>query len=411
MVRRLTLSSSLSRLGTETAYAVSEEAKAHAAAGNKVYSMHIGDLNFPTPQCIKDAANGALEEGKTGYCPAGGIPALRSALAQYISGTRGVNYGPENVSVQPGGKPVIGKFLAAVLEEGDEVLYPSPGYPIYESQIEYLGGVGVPYGYVDGPDGFSLDLDVLESKFTDKTKVFIFNNYANPVGYAASEDELARVAAMAVANDVWVLSDEAYWNVVYDLEAKSVAAQPGMEERTVILFTCSKSWAMTGWRCGAAVGPERIISAITKFNTNAEACTTHFVQAAAVSALTDPAAMEDCKKIVATLKERRDALVPAVNAIPGWSCHLPPSTFYLFIDVTDAMAAMGLALTDLETFRQTLLRDTGVSFCTRAHFGRITPGEDKAYVRFAYSGIEADTAVEACSVLKQYFENLPSTSS
>ncbi|KNC55606.1 aspartate aminotransferase [Thecamonas trahens ATCC 50062] len=402
----LQLSSSLGKLGTETAYAVALEAKALIAEGKKVYPMHIGDLNFSTPACIKDAARKALDDGKTGYCPAAGIPPLREALAKHISSTRGVSYGPNNVSVQPGGKPVIGKFLAAVLEEGDEVLYPSPGYPIYESQISYLGGKCVPYGFVDGPDGFSLDLDALEAKFSDKTKVLIFNNYANPVGYAASEEELERLARMAVAHNVWVLSDEAYWNVVYDIEAKSIASQPGMAERTVILFTCSKSWAMTGWRCGAAIGPESVIKAITKFNTNAEACTTHFVQYAAAEALSNPAAMEDCRAIVATLKERRDALVPAINAIPGWKCHMPTSTFYLFINVTEAMAKMGMGVADLEAFRQRILADTGVSFTTREHFGRTIDGESDCYIRFAYSGIDADVAVEACGVLKDYFEAL-----
>eukprot|EP00300_Choanocystis_sp_HF-7_P023616 c2426_g1_i1.p1 GENE.c2426_g1_i1~~c2426_g1_i1.p1 ORF type:complete len:412 (-),score=85.08 c2426_g1_i1:767-2002(-) len=398
---KLSLSSTLSRLGTETAYAVAAEARALAATGKKIYPLHIGDLNFPTPACIKEALGRSLDANQTGYCAAAGIQELRDAMAAYISRSRGVEYSAANVSIQPGGKPVIGKFFAAVCEVGDEIIYPSPGYPIYESQCDYIGCVGRTYAPIELDGQYAYDLSAIRALFTSKTKVFVFNNYANPVGISVSPEQMAEIARLCVEHDVWVLADEAYWDILYDIEPRSIVTLPGMLERTVILHTCSKSWSMTGWRLGAAVGPERVVSAISKFNSNAEACTTHFVQWAGIAALTDPRARADCVAMVAELKRRRDALVPAINQIPGFWCPLPTSTFYLWIKVTDAVRALGLG-SDVEAFRKLVLAETGVSFCSREHFGVHRPGETDTFIRFAYSGISTELALEGLEVLKAF---------
>ena len=279
------LAERLKNLGTETAFAVSEAAAAWKAQGNKIYPFHLGDINIPTPANIVVAQNQAIAEGKTGYAPAAGIPPLRDALAAVVGEQRGMRLAAENVAVQPGGKPVVTKFIQAVMEPGDEVLYPNPGYPIYESQIEYFRGVGRPYRFLETPQGFQMDMDYLEALITPKTRILFYNNCQNPLGTESSDAEMARVAELAIKHNLWVLSDEAYFEVRYSGQTQSIASLPGMAERTVILYTFSKKYAMTGWRLGAAIGPEPVIQAIARLNTNDESCTTHFVQWAGVAAL------------------------------------------------------------------------------------------------------------------------------
>jgi len=389
----------MSRLGTETAFAVSLEANKAKEAGKRVFPFHIGDLNFNTPECVIKAMNQAVQEGKTGYCPGAGILPLRQRLAEAVGAERGVQYGPENVSIQSGGKPVIPKFLATVMNEGDEVLYPSPGYPIYESQINYLGGVLKPYTFKETESGFVLDLENLRNQITARTKVFIYNNYQNPMGIASSDEEMAELARICVEHDLLVLSDEAYFHIIYDGKGKSIVSLPGMYERTVILYTYSKSFAMTGWRLGAAIGPEWIINGISKLNTNDESCTTHFIQYAGLAALSKEGE-EFTKHVVSVLAERRDALVKIINEVPGFHCFPPPAAFYLFVNVTKAMEKLGI--NNLEEFRRLILDKTGVSFCTREHFGASLPNETQKYVRFAYSGIDLRDIEECGAILKDY---------
>ncbi len=394
------LSDQLAKLGTETAFAVSAQAADWAAKGHKVYPFHLGDINLPTPSNIVEAANKAIRDGKTGYCPGAGIPQLRSALAEDVGRRRGVTYTAENVSVQPGGKPVIGKFIAAVMNRGDEVLYPNPGYPIYESQIEFQGGVAVPYNYVETDTGFAIDLEKLEASITDKTTILIYNNYQNPISASSSKEEMAALAELALKHDLWVLADDAYYEIRYGGEARSIVAYPGMQERTVILYTFSKKYAMTGWRLGAAIGPKMVIDVINKLNTNAESCSNHFIQWAMVAALTGdtsgPAA------ILAELKARRDAAVAALNEIDGISLPLPNSTFYLFPNVTEIMRRKGF--NDISQLQDGALYNTGVSFCTRNHFGRVAPDEKDYFIRFAYSGINIPDIKEGIGRLKTWFE-------
>ncbi len=376
----------ISRLGTETAFAVSAEANAWRALGHTVYPFHLGDMDLPTPENIVEAAFRAIRDGKTGYCPNAGIPELRAALADEISATHDLTYTPENVAVQPGGKPVIEKFLLTLMDPGDEVLYPSPGFPIYESQIEFLGGVAKPYGFVPGEKNFLLDFDAIEAAITPRTKLLIFNNLHNPTGAESSDEEISALAELALKHDLYVLSDEAYWDVRYSGRSRSIASLPGMAERTIILYTFSKKYAMTGWRLGGAIGPKDLIAHIATLNVNQESCTTHFIQWAGVEALTGE--QSGPEEILGVLKARRDAAVDLLNDTPGVSCYRPEATFYLYPDVTGLMERKGLATYD--ELRRAALEQTGVSFCTRLHFGRALPGEQRRYVRFAYSGISAE---------------------
>ena len=392
------LAERMGRLGTETAFAVSAEAAAWKAQGHAVYPFHLGDLDLATPENIVEAAFRAIRGGKTGYCPNAGIPELREALADEITATHGVPYGPASVAVQPGGKPVIEKFLLTLMDPGDEVLYPSPGFPIYESQIEFLGGVAVPYGFVPGEDNFLLDFDAIKAAITPKTKLLIFNNLHNPTGAESPDAEIEALAELAIEHDLHVLSDEAYWDVRYSGTSTSIASLPGMAERTVILYTFSKKFAMTGWRLGGAIGPEDLVAHIATLNVNQESCTTHFIQWAGVEALTGD--QSGPEQIMRTLKERRDVAVDILNDIPGVNCYRPEATFYLFPDVTELMERM-----DLETYddlRRAALEQTGCSFCTRLHFGRALPGEERRYVRIAYSGIPTELIREGLGRLKEW---------
>ena len=328
-------SNQLQNLGTETAFAVSAQAKQWANQGNKVYPFHLGDINLPTPENIVEATIKSIKDGLTGYCPSEGIFPLREALANDVGVKRAVEYDPDNVAVQPGGKPTIGKFICSVLDPGDEILYPNPGYPIYESQIEYQGGRAIPYTYVQTDSGIDIDIEKLRDSISKNTVAIIYNNYQNPMSAESSEKEMHDIAQIAIENDLWVLSDEAYFEIIYEGDAKSIVSIPGMKERTVILYTFSKKFAMTGWRVGGSIGPKDIIKRIAKFNVNAESCTTHFIQNAMVEALNGD--QSGSIEILKILKSRRDAAVKGLNAIDGIDILTPRTTFYLFPNVTKIM--------------------------------------------------------------------------
>lgn len=395
------LADRLSRLGTETAFAVSGEAAAFAAEGNKVYPFHLGDINIITPANIIEATVRAMKEGKTGYCPNYGIPQLRELLAEDVNHSHGTHYDKTNVAVQPGGKPTISKFIQALMNPGDEVLYPNPGYPIYESQIEFHGGKAVPYSFTKGKENFEIELDKLASVISPKTRLLIYNNLHNPTGAESSRHEMERIAELAQRHDLIVLCDEAYFDIRYAGKSESLASLPGMEERSVILYTFSKKFAMTGWRLGAALGPKKIIDVIAKLSVNDESCSNHFIQYGAIAALTGD--QSGSLEIMRALKERRDRTVDILNTIEGVQCYRPNATFYLFPDVTEAMRSKGFD--SYEKFRTGALRATGVSFCTRLHFGRPLPGEDRFFIRLAYSGIDVDQIEEGLNKLKRFLES------
>ena len=390
----------LDQLGTENAFAVSLAAADWAAKGNKVFPFHLGDINIPTAASISIAMNEAIAAGKTGYCPAAGIPALREALAHDVGSRRNLTFEPANVVVQPGGKPVITKFIQTVMNPGEGVLYPNPGFPIYESQITYFGGQALAYRYVQTQTGFAIDLDHLRSLITPATRAIVYNDLQNPLGCESTPQEREAIAQIAIEHDLWVLSDEAYFETRYSGTSQSIASLPGMVDRTVILYTFSKKFAMTGWRLGAAIAPRHIAEYIAKMNTNDESCTTHFVQAAGVGALNSPAS--ETTTLLNELKRRRDAAHTELSLVPGLVCPLPESTFYLFANVTSTLARMGFS--DEGEFAEAALRATGVSFCTRRHFGSAQPGETQQYVRFAYSGIGVDDIKAGLVGLRQWVE-------
>ena len=391
----------IARLGTETAFAVSAEAAAFAAKGNHVYPFHLGDMNLPTPSTVVEGAIKALRDGKTGYCPNAGIPQLREAIAEDVSASHKTPYALENVVVQPGGKPTIGKFLAAVMNPGDEVLYPNPGYPIYESQIEYLGGTAVPYGYLEVENNFDLDFDSIERAITDKTTVLVLNDLQNPNGAELSPEQRARLAEIVRNHDLYVLCDEAYFDMRYEGTSTSFVEEPGMAERCVLLYTFSKKFAMTGWRLGASIGPKAVLDVIAKINVNDESCTAHFVQYGGLAGLQGD--QTEVAGILRELQARRDAAGAGLNAIDGISSIVPNATFYLFPNVTPVMERKGL--TDYEDFRRAALHATGVSFTTSMHFGRSDGNEPNKYLRFAYSGIDVADIQEGLGRFKEFVES------
>ena len=388
------------RLGTETVFAVSAEAAALAAQGRSIFPFHLGDLNIPTPANIADAATRAMRDGKTSYCPNAGIPQLREAIAADVGGSHGLSYGVDNVSVQPGGKPVIGKFLLTLMDPGDEVLYPNPGFPIYSSLIEFFGGRAVPYTYVEGGDSFSLDLERIERLITPATRLLILNDLHNPTGAECSPAELEGLAELVRRHDLFVLCDEAYFDVRYKGGSRSFASLPGMVARCVILYTFSKKYAMTGWRLGAAIGPRWFIDICNTLNVNGESCTNHFVQWAGVEALTGD--QSGARDILEVLRRRRDTAFDILSSTAGVRCLNPDTTFYLYPNVTGAMVRTGL--TDYESFRRAILEHTGVSMCTRLHFGPALAGETQCYLRFAYSGLHTDQIREGLGLLKAFVE-------
>ncbi len=395
------LAKRIAKLGTETAFAVSADARAWADQGNDVFPFHLGDMNIRTPLNIIEAGYKAMLDGKTGYGPAPGIPELRAALAEDVGKARGITYAPEQVSVQPGGKPSIGKFLMTLMDKGDEVLYPNPGYPIYESQIEYLGGVAVPYGYVPTDKGFMIDREKVESSITPRTRLIYYNNGQNPIGAESDDDEMQWLADLAQKHDLFVFSDEPYFDIRYTGKSKSIASLPGMQERTIIAYTFSKKYAMTGWRLGGALGPKEVIDVFNKLNVNYESCTTTFIQHAGVEALKgDQSGHEE---IIQVLQERRDVLVDLLNDIEGVSVYKAPVTFYLFADVTGVYERKGYS--SQADLRTEALKQTGVSFCSRSHFGKPLPGEDRVFIRFAYSGIDVDRIREGIGKLKAFWES------
>jgi aspartate/methionine/tyrosine aminotransferase len=394
------LANRFSMLGTETAFAVASEAQRHAQQGARIFPFHIGDIDLKTPENIIEATHRAMQDGKTGYCSNYGITELRDALAEEINRSHRTSYSGANVAIQPGGKPVIQKFFLSLMNPMDEVLIPAPGYPIYESVVAFHGGKPVRYPYREGPGGFSLDLVDLEKRITPATRFLVFNNLQNPTGAEENERGLAALSELVLRHDLLVLCDEAYFDIRYAGQSRSLVSFPGMEERCLILYTFSKKYAMTGWRLGAAVGPADLVDGIAKLNVNDESCSNHFVQYGGLEALTGP--QDGARAILRTLQQRRDRCHELLSAIPGMRCHRPNATFYLFPNVTAVMQRMGLG--DYEDFRKAALEAAGVSFCTRMHFGTPLPEEHERYIRLSYSGIGIEGIEEGMQRLKGFVE-------
>jgi aspartate/methionine/tyrosine aminotransferase len=355
----------------ETAFEVLVKARALEAQGQVVIHLEIGEPDFKTSDNIIDAAKQALDDGWTHYGPTQGYPELREAIAAHVSETRRIRVGPEHVCVVPGGKPILFFPMLALLEPGDEVIYPNPGFPIYESMIGFLGAKPVPIPLIEDR-AFSFDLDVFRDNLTDRTKLVILNSPQNPTGGVIPAADMRAIAEMVRDRDLVVLSDEIYSRIFYDKPPVSIAGFPGMLEKTVILDGFSKTYAMTGWRIGYGVMPEWLATAVNKLMVNSNSCTASFTQRAALAALLGPQA--EVTKMVAEFRRRRDAFCDALNALPGIRCPRPHGAFYAFPNIKGT----GMCSKDLA---DRLLYEAGVACLSGPSFGAYGEG----YLRLSYA--------------------------
>lgn len=326
------IADSMNNLGTETAFEVLGRARALEAKGHSVVHLEIGEPDFDTPENIRNAAKQALDDGFTHYGPSNGQPALREAIADDVKASRGVEVDPNNIVVTPGGKPIIFFSLLACVNPGDEVIYPNPGFPIYESVINWMGARAVALPIREEND-FSIDVDELESLITAKTTMIIINSPANPTGGVISHEQMGKIAELAVKHDLTVLTDEIYSRIIYDDEHISLLNFDGMMERTIMLDGFSKTYAMTGWRVGYGIMPKEIAPWVSRLMVNSNSCTNSFVQMACVEALRGP--QDAAIAMVEEFRKRRQVVVNGINAIEGMSCRMPAGAFYAFANIKE----------------------------------------------------------------------------
>ena len=374
------LASRMSLVGTETAFEVLAEVKRLEASGRRVYNFAIGEPDFNTPAHVKQAAIAAIRENHTHYSPSAGIWALRETIARVAGRQRDLKVSPEEVVVTPGAKPIIYYSILACVEPGQEVIYPNPGFPIYESAIRLAGAVPVPV-FLREEQGFSLDPDALARLVTARTRMIILNSPHNPTGGVWGPQVLSGVRELALEHDLWVLSDEIYNRIVYDAPFASIASLADMKERTIILDGFSKTYAMTGWRLGFGIMPVPVAESVARLVTNVESCTATFTQMAGIAALEGP--QDDVERMVAEFRARRDLVVERLNRVPGVRAQLPAGAFYVFPNVTEACRRKGVA--DAREFARRLLQEAGVAVLARSAFGTPASGEDQQYVRLSYA--------------------------
>jgi len=366
------LAERMSRILVESAFDVLQRARALEAQGKDVIHLEIGEPDFETPSHVISAAKKAMDDGFTHYGPTPGLPQVRQAVADYVSKTRGISVGLKNVIVTPGGKPIIYYPMTALLEPGDEVIYPNPGFPIYESMIGFLGATPVPVPLVE-ERGFSFDLDVFRASLSDRTKMVVLNSPQNPTGGIIPAEDIAAIADALRDRDVIVLSDEIYSRICYSGEFPvSIASMPGMLEKTIILDGFSKTYAMTGWRLGYGVMPEFLAEACGKLMVNSTSCTATFTQLAGLAAHKGP--QDEVDRMTAEFRIRRDAICKGLNEIPGWKCQVPGGAFYAFANIK----ATGRSSKELA---DALLLEAGVACLDGAAFGKFGEG----YIRFSYA--------------------------
>lgn len=358
-------------LGTETAFEVLAKAKALEAEGKEIIHLEIGEPDFDTPKNIKEAAIRALNEGYTHYTPSAGLMKARETVARYISQTRGIEVSPEEVVITPGGKPVMFFAILALIDSGDEVIYPNPAYPIYESVVNFIGGKPVPIHLREEND-FRLDTDELKAAVTPRTKMIIINSPHNPTGGVLTKGDLEAIADLAQRHDLWVLSDEIYSRIIYSGDHISIASLSGMKERTILLDGFSKTYAMTGWRLGYGVMEVSLAVQIARLMTNCNSCTASFTQMAGIEGLHGP--QDEVERMVAEFRERREVIVEGLNSIPGISCRLPRGAFYAFPNIT----AIGW---DCKKLADSLLEEAGVAVLPGTSFGKYGDG----YLRLSYA--------------------------
>ncbi|MCX8194915.1 MAG: pyridoxal phosphate-dependent aminotransferase [Candidatus Micrarchaeota archaeon] len=385
-------------LGTENAFVVLAEVNKLLREGKDIISFCIGQPDFDTPRHIKDAAIRAINAGKTGYTDSAGVYEVRESVARYFSRTRHIDCKPEDVVIANGAKPFIDFALSCVTDFGcgDEVIYPNPGFPIYESQIIAHGAVPVPLPLSE-KKGFSFEIGELEKRITPRTKLLILNSPQNPTGGVLSREDLEAVADLAKSHDFWVYADEVYCPITYDREFFSIASLPGMYERTIICDGASKAYAMTGWRIGYAANPI-LAKHMARWMTNTESCANHIAQYAIKEALDAP--QDETRKMVESFKKRRDLMVKLLNDIEGVRCLTPGGAFYAYPNVSGAVARLGL--NSAEELRKFLL-ENGVAVLADIHFGRRNLGETEHYLRLSYATSEKNI-VEGLKRMKEAIE-------
>jgi aspartate aminotransferase len=365
----LQLARRMSRLGTETAFEVLNKARALERQGKSIIHLEIGEPDFDTPPNVIESAVDALHKGWTHYGPSAGLPELRQTIAEYVSRTRGVKVTPEEVVVVPGGKPIIFFTILALIDEGDEVVYPNPGFPIYESMINYVGGKALPIQLREDHD-FSLDVNELAALITNRTKLIILNSPQNPTGGVMPRKDVEQVANIIGDRNILVLSDEIYSRLLFEGEHFSIMSVPGMQERTILLDGFSKTYAMTGWRMGYGVMRPDLAAHMTRLMTNSSSCTASFTQIAGIEALRGDQSSVD--HMCAEFKRRRDVFVAGLNKIKGFSCRLPKGAFYVFPNITK-IGWKSKPLADA------LLEQAGVAALSGTAFGEYGEG----YLRFS----------------------------
>lgn len=361
----------MNHLGTESAFEVFAKAKNLEAQGKSIIHLEIGQPDFPTPANICEAACEAMKQGYTGYGPAAGLIEFRQAIADHVARTRGIHVHSNQVVVTPGAKPIIFFTIMALVDAGDEVIYPDPGFPVYESVINFVGAKAVPLPLLEEVD-FRFRMDDLIDAISDRTKLLILNSPQNPTGGLLTAEDLAAIAHLANQHDFYILSDEIYSGIIYDGQHTSILQFPGMKERTILLDGHSKTYAMTGWRLGYGVAPEPIIDHITRLMINSNSCTCSFTQIAGIEALTGP--QDAVNQMVAEFKRRRDAIVEGLNRIEGIHCLKPAGAFYVFPNV----AQLPLPCDELADY---LLAEAGVSVLSGTAFGKWGDG----YLRLSYA--------------------------
>lgn len=381
------LASRMDRILIETAFEVLLKARALEAQGKNIVHLEIGEPDFETPAHVVAAGKQAIDEGWTHYGPTQGYPEFREAIAAHVSQTRGIQAKASQVCVVPGGKPILFFPMLALLEEGDEVIYPNPGFPIYESMTKFLGATAVPIPLIESR-GFSFDLDRFRDSLTPKTKMVILNSPQNPTGGVIPPEDLKVIADLVRDRDLVVLSDEIYSRIYYDAPPMSIASLPGMQEKTIILDGFSKIYAMTGWRLGYGVMPEWLVDAVNKLMVNSNSCTASFTQRAGLAALTGP--QDEALAMVAEFRRRRDAFIDGLNTLPGFRCAKPAGAFYAFPNIE------GTGRTSKQLADE-LLYEAGVASLNGGSFGSFGNG----YLRFSYAN-SLENLMEAVERMRRH---------
>ncbi len=365
------LANRMNNLGTETAFEVLAKAKALESQGKNIIHLEIGEPDFDTPSNIIKAAQDALSNGYTHYGPSPGLMEVRERIAQEVSETRNISVSANNVVITPGAKPIMFFAMLALVDEGDEVIYPNPGFPIYESMINFVGGIPVPMKLL-ASNNFEVDLNDVANQISAKTKLMIINSPNNPCGSVISKEDLTALAQLAQKNDITILTDEVYRRFLYEGEYFSPASVPGMTERTIILDGFSKTYSMTGWRAGFGVMPENLVEPISRLSTNSVSCTASFTQIATLEAMNGP--QEEPMQMVEEFKKRRGVIVDGLNSIPGITCPMPGGAFYVFPSIE------GTGMSSKQ-FANDLLEKHGVACLAGESFGEY----GKGCIRFSFA--------------------------